>query len=235
MVAMSQRTSDRPASRRTAPAVRRSAASGRTGAGAGRRSPGSRAPRRAPRRSGATRGAAIGLALTAGFLGVVMAFSWAGGLTAPIPSQIRQWEYSSVDRLNRAQIDNARTIIAVGRGGGMTDDAITIALMTAMQESSLRNLDHGDRDSLGLFQQRPSQGWGTPDQVRDPVWAAKSFYGINDRGTNPGLVHIRGWESMTPTAAAQAVQRSAYPDAYAQWEGLAAELLSTQDDVAPIV
>ena len=164
-----------------------------------------------------------------------MAFSWAGGLVAPVPSQIRQWEYSSVDRLNRAQIDNARTIIAVGRGGELSDDAITIALMTAMQESSLRNLDHGDRDSLGLFQQRPSQGWGTPDQVRDPVWAAKSFYGINDRGSNPGLVHIRGWESMTPTQAAQAVQRSAYPDAYAQWEGLAAELLSTQDDVPPIV
>ncbi len=174
--------------------------------------------------------------VAAGFLVAVMALSWASdALLGPSPSLIRQWEDGSVDRLSSAQIDNARTIIAVGRGAELSDDAITIALMTAMQESSLRNLDHGDRDSLGLFQQRPSQGWGTADQVQDPVWAAKAFYGVNPEVANPGLAHIRDWESMSPTEAAQAVQRSAYPDAYAQWEGLALELLSTQTGVRPIV
>ena len=85
----------------------------------------------------------------------------------------------------------------------------------------MRNLDWGDRDSLGLFQQRPSNGWGTADEVRDPVRAAKAFYGgaSDPNGSNTrGLLDIPGWQSMTFTQAAQAVQISAYPDAYAQWE-----------------
>ncbi|MFD2121435.1 hypothetical protein ACFSNO_20395, partial [Streptomyces cirratus] len=69
------------------------------------------------------------------------------------------------------QAGNAATIAAVGVAKGVPDRAVTIALATAMQESGLRNLDHGDRDSLGLFQQRPSQGWGTPQEIRDPVYA----------------------------------------------------------------
>jgi murein DD-endopeptidase MepM/ murein hydrolase activator NlpD len=90
-----------------------------------------------------------------------------------------------------------------------------------MQESSLRNLDYGDRDSLGLFQQRPSTGWGTPAQVTDPVYAAQAFYGGPigpNNGEPPGLLDIDGWQDMALTDAAQAVQRSAYPQAYARWE-----------------
>ena len=91
--------------------------------------------------------------------------------------------------------------------------------MTAAQESTLRNLDYGDRDSLGLFQQRPSMGWGTPAQVRDPAYAAAAFYGGPASPTrNRGLLGVAGWESMPLTVAAQAVQRSAFPNAYARWE-----------------
>ena len=90
-----------------------------------------------------------------------------------------------------------------------------------MQESSLRNLNYGDRDSLGLFQQRPSTGWGTPAQVTDPVYATRLFFGgpsNPNAGITRGLLEIPGWQSMTVTQAAQAVQQSAYPDAYAKWE-----------------
>ncbi|MCD1286734.1 MAG: peptidoglycan-binding protein [Brevibacterium sp.] len=146
-------------------------------------------------------------------------------------TKIRQMQMASVNQLNEQQIDNARLIIGVGRGGGFDDEAIRIALMTALQESSLRNLDSGDRDSIGLFQQRPSQGWGEPHRLNDPVYASKSFYGINPDIENPGLEQIDGWHRMSPTEAAQAVQRSALPDAYAQWETLADDLIGSQNDV----
>src|SRR3954462_65923 len=91
-----------------------------------------------------------------------------------------------------------------------------ISLATAMKESRLRNLDHGDRDSLGLFQQRPSQGWGTPEQVQDPVYAAGKFY--------DHLVQFPGWETGRLTDVAQGVQRSGFPEAYQKHEGMAVEL-----------
>ncbi|MBU8578098.1 peptidoglycan-binding protein [Brevibacterium luteolum] len=153
---------------------------------------------------------------------------------AAAPVEQRQEAFTTVADLDQTQIDNARTIIGVGRGGALPDQGIVIALMTAMQESSMYNLDYGDRDSLGLFQQRPSMGWGAPEQVTDPVYASKSFYGINPEGSNPGLIQINGWESMAPTQAAQAVQRSAYPDAYAKWEPLARELLAAHGDAPAI-
>ena len=146
-------------------------------------------------------------------------------------TKIRQMQMASVNQLSEQQIATARLIIGVGRGGDFDDHAIRIALMTALQESSLRNLDSGDRDSVGLFQQRPSQGWGEPHQLTDPIYAAKAFYGINPEVENPGLNQIDGWDSMTPTEAAQSVQRSALPDAYGQWESLADDLLGTQADV----
>lgn len=90
-----------------------------------------------------------------------------------------------------------------------------------MQESRLRNLNYGDRDSLGLFQQRPSQGWGSAQQIRDPVYASEQFY--------KHLLKVDGWQQMTVTQAAQAVQKSGLPDAYAQWENLATAL---QDAIA---
>jgi len=119
---------------------------------------------------------------------------------------------------------NARTIIAVGKSLGVSDYGLVIALATAMQESSLRNLNYGDRDSLGLFQQRPSTGWGTPAQVTDPVYASRLFFGgpsNPNKGKTRGLLDISGWQSMSVTRAAQAVQISAYPDAYAKWESSA--------------
>ena len=118
--------------------------------------------------------------------------------------------------LTLEQAGNAATIAAVGKRLGMPDHAVTIALATALQESKLRNLDYGDRDSLGLFQQRPSQGWGTPSQVQDPVGSAKAFY--------THLRRIRGWQVLPVTVAAQRVQHSAAPEAYAQWEDAARQL-----------
>lgn len=105
---------------------------------------------------------------------------------------------------------NAQAIVNTGESLGVSERGLTIAIATALQESRLRNLDHGDRDSLGLFQQRPSQGWGTPEQIRDPAYASTQFF--------TRLLQVPRWEIMALTDAAQAVQRSAFPFAYAQWE-----------------
>lgn len=123
--------------------------------------------------------------------------------------------------LDEEQIANARLIIQVGRERGVPDRGIAIALATAMVESWIRNLDWGDRDSLGLFQQRPSTGWGTPDQVRDASRSIAAFYGgpADPNGiATRGLLDVGGWESLAFTDAAQAVQISAYPDRYGEWE-----------------
>ncbi|GAA0636760.1 hypothetical protein GCM10009547_46380 [Sporichthya brevicatena] len=119
--------------------------------------------------------------------------------------------------LDAHQMANARTIVAVGKLLGLPPRAAVIAVATAYQESWIRNLNWGDRDSLGLFQQRPSYGWGTKAQIRTPAYAAAAFYGP--------LVAIPGWERMPLTVAAQAVQRSAFPNRYAQWELLAATVV----------
>lgn len=115
---------------------------------------------------------------------------------------------------------NADTIITVGRSAGISDFGIVIALAAAAQESGLRNITHGDRDSLGLFQQRPSFGWGTAEQVLDPTRATLAFFGgsVNPNDRTRGLLDVSGWEMMTVTQAAQAVQISGYPDHYAKWE-----------------
>ncbi|MEU6506791.1 heavy metal transporter [Streptomyces sp. NPDC046942] len=121
------------------------------------------------------------------------------------------------------QASNAATIAAVGTGRGMPERAVTIALATAIQESGLRNIQHGDRDSLGLFQQRPSQGWGTQQQILDPAYAAGIFYAH--------LARVPGYTEMPLTEAAQRVQLSGYPEAYAKHESdatlLAAALTGT--------
>ncbi|GGN86794.1 hypothetical protein GCM10010112_68770 [Actinoplanes lobatus] len=111
--------------------------------------------------------------------------------------------------LDSAQMANAATIAAVGVRRGMPEQAVVVALATAFQESKLENLDSGDRDSVGLFQQRPSQGWGTVEQIQDPRYAAGKFY--------TALKKVKGWEEMRVTDAAQRVQRSAYPNAYEKW------------------
>jgi LysM repeat protein len=123
--------------------------------------------------------------------------------------------------LDAEQTENARLIIRIGRDLGVPDRGIAIALGTAMQESWIRNLDWGDRDSLGLFQQRPSTGWGSADQIRDRERSIRVFYGgpRDPNGSRTrGLLDIPGWQSMSFAQAAQAVQISAYPDRYARWE-----------------
>ncbi|MEV7018968.1 heavy metal transporter [Streptomyces sp. NPDC093991] len=114
------------------------------------------------------------------------------------------------------QAVNAATITAVGTARDLPERAVTIALATALQESALRNIDYGDRDSLGLFQQRPSQGWGTPRQIMDPAYAAEKFY--------EHLEEVPGYTRLPLTVAAQKVQRSGFPQAYAKHEPDAALL-----------
>lgn len=123
--------------------------------------------------------------------------------------QMGQW--------NPEQTGNAAVIVAESQRRNLPGKAMVVAVATAMQESRLLNLDHGDLDSLGLFQQRPSQGWGTVAQILDPTYAAGKFY---DR-----LVTVAGWEDMPVWQAAQRVQASAFPMAYAQWEDDATALV----------
>ncbi len=111
--------------------------------------------------------------------------------------------------LDPVQMANAATITAVGVRRGMPEQAVVVALATALQESKLENRDDGDRDSIGLFQQRPSQGWGTPDKIKDPRYAADHFY--------TALKKVKGYQQMRVTDAAQRVQHSAYPNAYQKW------------------
>lgn len=123
---------------------------------------------------------------------------------------------SGVVTLAADQMANAATIAAVGISRQLPDLAVTIALATSLQESELVNLSGGDRDSVGLFQQRPSQGWGSAESIGDPRYASNAFYNSLER--------IRGWQDMRVTEAAQAVQRSAFPEAYDKWVDEAAVL-----------
>ncbi len=127
--------------------------------------------------------------------------------------------------LDAEQAGNAATITAVAVRRKLPARAATIAIATALQESKLRNLTYGDRDSLGLFQQRPSQGWGTRAQVTDPVYAANAFYDV--------LVKVEGYRNLPVTKAAQKVQRSAFPSAYAAHEADARVLASVLSGYSP--
>jgi cell wall-associated NlpC family hydrolase len=122
-------------------------------------------------------------------------------------------------KLTTEQINNAQIIYQVAVDLQLPPQSAVIAIATAMQESSLTNLTSGDLDSLGLFQQRPSQGWGTAAQIMDPVYSAKAFYAR--------LVKVPAWESLPIAVAAQQVQKSAVPDAYAKWEPTARQLVAT--------
>lgn len=125
---------------------------------------------------------------------------------APDPEHCRARVGSTVLTLETEQATNAALIAAISVQRGMPARAASIALATAYQESKLYNIDFGDRDSLGLFQQRPSQGWGTRRQILDPAYSINAFY--------DALEKIEGYQTMRITQAAQAVQRSAFPEAY---------------------
>ncbi|NBE80457.1 hypothetical protein [Micromonospora rubida] len=132
-----------------------------------------------------------------------------------------QGEQSSID-LGDEETANVKAIIAATKKAGLDERAAVISIGTSLQESKLENLGHlGDRndhDSLGLFQQRPTSGWGTPEQITDPEYSTLAFL--------KGLKQVDGWQDMPLTDAAQTVQVSAYPDAYAQWEQQAADLVT---------
>jgi murein DD-endopeptidase MepM/ murein hydrolase activator NlpD len=136
--------------------------------------------------------------------------------------------FDRIGSLNDAQMRNAATVIAVGQKLQVPPRGWVIAIATALQESVLTNLGHlgsrNDHDSLGLFQQRPSQGWGTPEEIMNPEYSSGKFY--------ERLIKISGWETMRLTDAAQKVQVSAYPDAYAKHESLAARIVNKLADGA---
>ncbi len=148
------------------------------------------------------------IALVAALGVLVTACSGADSGFKPAAACVVGTDDSTVE-LHPEQAAHAATITAIGVQRGISDKGIVIALATARQESDLYNIDYGDRDSLGLFQQRPSQGWGDAEQILNPQYATTIFY--------ERLEKIDGWESMRVTEAAQAVQRSAFPEAYEKW------------------
>ncbi|MFC3501858.1 hypothetical protein ACFOOK_12915 [Micromonospora krabiensis] len=179
-----------------------------------------------------------GLAFAGGIAGGPIAAHAATPAVDAKPVAVVQTDKSTVDKakliphgvqgaqsridLNDEQTGNVKAIIAATKKSGMDERAAVISIATSLQESKLENLGHlGDRndhDSLGLFQQRPSSGWGTPEQITDPIYSTQAFL--------KGLKQVDGWQDMPLTDAAQTVQVSAYPDAYAQWEQQAADLVA---------
>lgn len=168
------------------------------------------APR--PRRGRRLAVVALALAVVAG--GVAFVVTRIGGPSASpgCTATVGSRSYP----LELAQAANAATIAAVGKRDGIEDHGVTVALAAALQESKLHNLPNGDLDSVGLFQQRPSQGWGPASSLIIPSYAASAFY--------RALVQVPGWASLPVTDAAQRVQHSAAPEAYAAWEPEARDL-----------
>ena len=148
---------------------------------------------------------AIGVLVTAAAFAVR---SWISD-KLPIPQSASCDISNSPYTLSTEQAANAATISAIATARKLPTRAVTIALAAALQESKLINIEYGDRDSVGLFQQRPSQGWGSQGQIMDPRYSAARFF--------DALVKVKGWQAMELTAAAQAVQKSAHPTAYQRW------------------
>ena len=140
-------------------------------------------------------------------------------LVIPVPNLRKTG--SGVIRLTGEMLDNARVVVETGRIAGVPDDGIVIALAAAMQDSSLHNLAFGEDDAVGLFQQRPSLGWGEEAVLLEPRFAAVAFFGGMGSGVvapATGLLDVGGWEFMSVGEAAHAVQRGASPAAYGKWE-----------------
>ncbi len=156
-----------------------------------------------------------------------------GSCETTMEAAVETGRQSTVPSLSKEQVGNARVIWQVAQTLRLGDRAAVIGIATAMQESTLRNLTYGDRDSLGLFQQRPSSGWGSPTQIRTPQLASLAFYGRAAHTSNPGLADVAGWQQMSVAHAAQSVQRSAFPSAYARHEKPAAGLVALFRSKAP--
>ena len=159
--------------------------------------------------------------------GLFGAWAWWNGTIGNVPIREHCTAVASgtVTEVDPDQAGNAAIIAAVAVGREMPARAATIGIATAVQESKLRNIEYGDRDSLGLFQQRPSQGWGTRKQILDPVYASNRFF--------DELAKVDGYESMKITEVAQKVQRSAYPGAYADHEPEGRVMASTLSGYSP--
>ena len=169
------------------------------------------------------------------------------GVAGPVPASLTTVNANGETlSLNQQQLTRAATIIAVGKTDQVPARGQLIAIMTSLTESTLRTLSNtsaypesrsfpndgngGDHDSVGLFQQRPAAGWGTVENLMDPVWSSRAFYGGStgpNHGSPRGLLDIDGWQTLDPGAAAQAVQVSAYPDRYAVNQPVAEKVLAT--------
>ena len=165
----------------------------------------------------------VGLALVATLVVVLTRLDFIGEALDP--------EYCEAEvggdtaRLELDQAENAALIAAIGVRRDLPARAVSIALATAFQESKIRNLDYGDRDSVGIFQQRPSQGWGSAQEIQDPVYATETFF--------DALEQVDGYEDMPIHDAAQAVQHSADGSAYAMHETSARVLASALTGWSP--
>src|SRR5215210_3652367 len=152
----------------------------------------------------------------------VGAFLWlrGRGLTGPVPGQQRCVATANDQSvtLDLEQAHYASIVAGLSVKRGLPPRAASIAVATTYQETGIRNLDYGDRDSVGLFQQRPSQGWGSRKQLLDPYYASDKFY--------DALVKINDWETEDITTVAQRIQNSSYPDAYRDHEADARVLAS---------
>ncbi len=171
----------------------------------------------------------LGLALALLFAVGVAGFWWlrSRGLTEPVPGQQRCVATAGGHSVavDPDQAHFASIIAGMSVRRKLVPRAASIALATVYQESGIRNLSYGDRDSLGLFQQRPSQGWGTKKQVMDPYYATGKFY--------DALVKVKNWETGDINDVAQAVQRSGYPEAYRAHEANARTLASVLTGQTP--
>jgi hypothetical protein len=166
----------------------------------------------------------LAAAVTAGLL--IWRNPFADRPECTVPGVTTDGSASPTVELTVAQLHHASTINAVGLSRGIGERGRIIAVATAYQESSLRNRENGDRDSVGLFQQRPAQGWGTKEEILDPIYASGKFY--------DALLQVDDWPDLPLTEAAQEVQQSAFPDAYAKWEPQSTTLVRALSGAAPL-
>jgi cell wall-associated NlpC family hydrolase len=168
----------------------------------------------------------VGIAVAAPASGALDPAACTGTIT-PDPDNPTGGSPLTIDNLSSTQMGYARIIFTVAVQRKLPARAGIVALATALQESKLHNVDKAvDHDSLGLFQQRPSMGWGTPAEILDPVYSSTAFY--------KALARVKDWPTLPVTVAAQRVQRSAYPNAYAKWETLATQLVNQFATEQPI-